>query len=66
MEEVASDAAVLADPYSVSSIANAMERVLSDEVFARGLRERGFRRAGDFSEARKAQETINVYHLVCA
>jgi glycosyltransferase involved in cell wall biosynthesis len=66
LEEVASDAAVLADPYSVSSIANAMERVLSDEVFARELREKGLRRAGDFSEARKAQETIDVYQRVCA
>jgi glycosyltransferase involved in cell wall biosynthesis len=65
LEEVASDAAVLADPYSVSSIADAMERVLSDESFASGLRERGFRRAADFSEARKARETIEVYHRVC-
>ena len=66
LEEVASDAAVLADPYSVSSIADALEKVLSDEGLASGLRERGRRRAGDFSEARKAQETIGVYHRVCA
>jgi glycosyltransferase involved in cell wall biosynthesis len=65
LEEVASDAAVLADPHSVSSIVNAIERVLSDEAFASWLRERGLRRASDFSEARKAQETIAVYHSVC-
>jgi glycosyltransferase involved in cell wall biosynthesis len=66
LEEVASDAALLADPHSVSSIADAVEKVLSDEALASGLRERGLRRAGDFSEARKAQETIDVYHRVCA
>lgn len=66
LEEVASDAAVLADPYSTSSIANAMERVLSDQVFSSGLRKRGLRRACDFSEARKAQQTVDVYHRVCA
>jgi glycosyltransferase involved in cell wall biosynthesis len=65
LEEVAGDAAVLADPYSVSSIANAMEKVLSDEGFARELRHKGFRRASEFSEARKAEETIGVYHRVC-
>ena len=66
LEEVASAAAVLADPYSVASIANAMERVLSDKLFARGLREKGIRRAAEFTEARKADETINVYRQVCA
>jgi len=65
LQEVASEAAVLADPYSVSSIANAMEKVLSDGLFARELREKGLRRAREFSEARKAQETIDVYHRVC-
>jgi glycosyltransferase involved in cell wall biosynthesis len=66
LEEVASDAAVLADPYSVASIANAIEKVLSHKAFARELREKGLRRAAEFSEARKAQETIGVYHRVCA
>jgi glycosyltransferase involved in cell wall biosynthesis len=66
LEEVASDAAVLADPYSTASIANAMERVLSDEVLARGLREKGLRRACDFSEEREAYETVGVYDRVCA
>ena len=62
LEEVVSDAAVLADPYSVSSIASALEKVLSDPAVAAGLRERGLRRAGEFSEARKAGDTISVYH----
>jgi glycosyltransferase involved in cell wall biosynthesis len=65
LEEVAADAAVLTDPYSVASIANAMERVLSDPTFAGGLRQRGLRRAEDFGEARKARETIDVYRRAC-
>ncbi len=66
LEEVASDAALLADPFSVLSIVGAMETVLSDGEFARGLRIKGLRRAGEFSEARKARETIGVYHRVLA
>jgi glycosyltransferase involved in cell wall biosynthesis len=66
LEEVASDAAVLADPYSVSSIASSLEKVLSDPALAAGLRERGLRRAGEFSEARKAGDTISVYHQASA
>ncbi|HWY57353.1 MAG TPA: glycosyltransferase family 1 protein [Terriglobales bacterium] len=66
LEEVAADAAVLADPYSVASIANGMEKVLSDDVFARELTEKGLHRASQFTEARKAEETIGVYHRVCA
>jgi len=66
LEEVVSDAAVLADPYSVSSIASALEKVLSDPALAAGLRERGLRRAGEFSEARKAGDTIRVYHQASA
>jgi glycosyltransferase involved in cell wall biosynthesis len=66
LEEVASNAAVLADPYSVASIATAMERVLSDETFAGALRQKGLRRAGDFTEGDKAQKTIGVYQRACA
>jgi glycosyltransferase involved in cell wall biosynthesis len=66
LQEVVSDAALLADPYSVSSIASALEKVLSDTALAAGLRERGLRRAGEFSEARKAGDTISVYHQASA
>lgn len=66
LEEVALSAAALADPYSVSSIADAMEKVLLDEGYACSLREKGLRRARDFSETRKARETIDVYHRVCS
>jgi glycosyltransferase involved in cell wall biosynthesis len=65
LEEVASNAAVLADPYSVSSITGAIEKVLSDKAFAGELKEKGLRRASEFSEARKAEETISVYRSVC-
>lgn len=66
LEEVASCAAALAEPYSVPSIANALEKVLSDKEYALLLREQGLQRAKDFSEGRKASETIHVYHQVCS
>jgi len=65
LEEVSCTAAELADPYSISSIAGAMEKVLSDQRFALLLKERGLRRASEFTEERKARETIKVYHQVC-
>ncbi len=63
--EVASTAAQLADPYSVSSIADAIEKILCDPKLARSLKERGLQRASEFTEARKARETVRVYHQVC-
>jgi len=65
LEEVAGGAAVLADPYSVDSIAKAMEKVLFDPNLRSSLRERGLRRAAEFSGSRKAQQTIAAYQKVC-
>jgi glycosyltransferase involved in cell wall biosynthesis len=65
LEEVAGEAAVLADPFSVTSIADAIEKVLADPVLRRSLRDRGLKRVADFSGARKAQQTVSIYHKVC-
>jgi glycosyltransferase involved in cell wall biosynthesis len=65
LEEVAGGAAVLFDPLSVDSIANAMASVLSDPDLARSLRDKGLRRITDFSGRRKAQQTISIYHKIC-
>lgn len=62
LEEVAGGAAVLADPLSVDSIANAIYTVLSDQDFRVSLRDKGLKRVMDFSAARSARETIAVYH----
>ena len=65
LEEVAGGAAVLVDPYSIQSIADAMEKVLTDPQFALSLREKGLKRVADFRSARKPQQTVSIYHQVC-
>ncbi len=65
LEEVAGGAAVLADPFSVDSIADSMEKVLTDPTLAESLRHMGLARVADFSGRRKAEQTISVYHNVC-
>jgi glycosyltransferase involved in cell wall biosynthesis len=49
MPEVAADAALLVDPFSVSSIADGMKRIHSDENFRNELIEKGRKRKLDFS-----------------
>ena len=61
LEEVAGDAAVLVDPLSVVSIANAIEKVLGSAGLRQDLREKGLRRASDFSYQLAAAQTVRVY-----
>ena len=64
LPEVAGDAALLVDPYSVTAIADAMQKVLSDPSLAAELRERGLARARMFSWEETARKTIAVYERV--
>ncbi len=64
LPEVAGDAAVLVDPYDVSSIVEGMRRVLSDSALANELRRKGLIRARDFSWARSVARTHEIYQLV--
>ncbi len=59
--EVASDAALLVDSESPSSIAHAMERVLDDAALRDEMVARGLQRAASFSWQRCARETVAVY-----
>lgn len=62
MPEVAADAALLVDPFDVESIADAMEKIL-DENLRNTLIEKGRRRREDFSWDKAAEmwwKTINV------
>ena len=52
--EVAGGAALLVDPDDVAGLASAMARVCLDDGLARELRERGLRRAAEFSWTRSA------------
>jgi glycosyltransferase involved in cell wall biosynthesis len=64
LEEIAGGAAELVDPYSVSAIAAAIERVATDEDLQRRLRAAGLARASSFSFRRMAEQTRSVYqHL---
>lgn len=55
MPEVAADAALLVDPFSVESIAEAMENVLDEDV-RKELIEKGRRRRDDFSWDKAAEK----------
>jgi glycosyltransferase involved in cell wall biosynthesis len=64
--EVANDAALLVDPLHTQAIVTAIEALLSDDSLRSDLRERGLRRASEFSWERAAHETLLLYELVAA
>jgi glycosyltransferase involved in cell wall biosynthesis len=59
--EIAGDAAVLIDPESLESLTEGLRQVLMDDDFAASLREKGLKRAAEFSWGRAARETWQVY-----
>ncbi len=62
--EIAASAAITVDPSDVKGIALAMTRILIDKDLAADLRERGIKRAEEFSFEKTAQETLKVYQQV--
>ena len=66
LPEVAGDAAVLVDPYSVDAIAEGLARVLSDEALAARLRAAGLVRASTFTWENTARQTLPAYACVRA
>ena len=63
LPEVAGDAALLFHPEDESSIAAAIETVLTSPSRARELRERGLARAARFQWRRSAEQTLEVLRL---
>lgn len=61
LPETGGDAAVYFDPLDTTAIADAIRRVLTDGTLAADLRERGRGRAAEFSWARTAAQTLDVY-----
>ena len=61
LPEVAGEAALLFDPHQPVEIAGAIDRLLGDSALRANLREKGKRRAADFTWRRTAQETLRVY-----
>ena len=64
LREVLGDAAMFADPLSVDALRDGLERVLEDADLQSTLRERGARRAADFSWERTARETVSVFERI--
>lgn len=60
-EEVAGGAAALISPGDVGGLAAVLTRLLGDPVEAAGLRDRGLRRARDFSWSATADATLATY-----
>ena len=61
LPEVVSGAGLTVDPLDSKSLAEAMNQVLGDEVLRQSMREQGLARAGCFSWAKAARETVEVY-----
>jgi glycosyltransferase involved in cell wall biosynthesis len=59
--EVGGDACAYFDPHAVEELVSQMDRVLSNEKLREELREKGFRRARQFSWRKTAEETLRVY-----
>ena len=60
LPEVAGDAALLVNPYSVEAIREAMQMLVNDPTVRSQLRERGLARAAQFSWAKTGQATVEV------
>ncbi len=60
LPEVTGDAAVLVDPHDVDAMADGLWRIVFDDDVRRECRERGLRRAGDFSWDRTASRIRRV------
>lgn len=66
LPEVVGDAALLADPYQIDELADAIGRVLDDAGLAQTLRDRGQARAAQFTWTRAAREMLTVYEQALA
>jgi glycosyltransferase involved in cell wall biosynthesis len=60
LPEVGGDAALYVDPYSVSEIAKAIDRVLTDEALAASMRSKGIERAKSFRWEATCSEIVNL------
>lgn len=61
LPEVAGDAALLVNPTDVEAISHAMQRLAEDVELAASLRDRGWRRAGEFRWSATAAGLAKVY-----
>ncbi|MGB9195259.1 MAG: glycosyltransferase family 1 protein [Azonexus sp.] len=64
LPEVVGDAGLQVDALDVDGLAEAMNRLIGDDVLCAALRQRGMERAKGFSWRRCAEETLAVYRRV--
>ncbi len=64
LPEVVGGAGLTVSPDDAPALAEAMGAILSDAALATRLRERGLRRAGEFTWERTAQATVRAYESV--
>ena len=64
MPEVASDAALCVDPYSINDMSEAFERIENDKVLRVRLMQKGRARAKEYSWEKCAQDFLNVIATV--
>jgi glycosyltransferase involved in cell wall biosynthesis len=64
LDEVAGDAALLVDPLSELSIAEALKKILNDPELRKRLGQAGLRRSRLFSFENAARQTVEVYERV--
>jgi glycosyltransferase involved in cell wall biosynthesis len=64
LSEVAGDAAMLIDPYSVEDIVRGLIEVEKSQTKRESLIEKGFKQADKFSWKETAQETLKIYEKV--
>ncbi len=62
--EVAGDAALLVNPYSVDDIARAMQKLLVNEELAESLKKKGLERVKDFSWEESARQHLEIFKRV--
>jgi len=62
--EVAGDAAILVNPYNTEEIAEATYKILSDEKLREELKQKGLKRAKEFTWEKCAKEHLKVYKEV--
>lgn len=56
LHEICAEAALFADPYSIPSLREQIERLINDSALCSQLQQKGFKRAADFSWDLTAQE----------
>ncbi len=64
LPEILGDAGVMVDPYDVSSLADAVERLLRDQAVRAELGRRGIEQAKRFSWENTARDTLKVFEKV--